>query len=602
MKLSRIFAVVSCAALAMGGCTHFTDQDAAARRRIAESPDVVAGVREYIDWCVDSRLKGRSAEESLPRFLDYTDNAPRWHFSFNPKFWAGDVDFSCVSPWNDRFRNQRAGTAISSVHIVFANHYPFTPGTKLSFIGSDGSLHVRSYLSGVRVAGTDLMVGLLDRPLPPTVRPAAILPDDYADYIGNAADLPAVTFDQEEKLIVTELWQIPSSPEATNMMSRNMKFKPAMPKGAAGDPKEVQAFEERLKRRAKRAEFYEHLITGDSGNPCFMIVGREPILLYTVHGGGPGSGPALQKLRGPLQAAMDSMEPGHALRVFDFGKLATPPVRFADADRPFIPKVAPKAPASAKLRILPGRNMAFVSAKLDGRECTLLFDTGATHTTFDIGFLKRELPEKKLGDVMLAGTTNVEGAPKIFHADSLKVGDAEFADFEAMALDLSRVAPGMGVKLDGILGMNVIGCVPSLTSFGGGRVVFAPSGEDCAGFGEGIARFRGDPMSVAMMPSLGGRRVGLIVDSAASLTFLDKSTGWPSTGETVSFGAVDVNGGSSMSTEKGKKGSIGLGTDVEISPLLVGSPMNRIGADTLLAYDMLVDMSKVRFRKFGGAD
>ena len=107
------------------------------------------------------------------------------------------------------------------------------------------------------------------------------------------------------------------------MMSRNMKFKPAMPKDAESDPAAAKAARESLARREKRAEFYEHLVTGDSGNPCFMIVGREPILLYTVYSGGPGGGPALQKLRGPLQETMDLMEPGHKLRVFDFRQLAS---------------------------------------------------------------------------------------------------------------------------------------------------------------------------------------------------------------------------------------------------------------------------------------
>ena len=314
---------VVCAALAAGGCMLVGDSDAAARRTIAAAPDVVTGVREYLDWCVDSRLAGRRPDESLQRFLGYEENARRWSFRSNPDFWARGVDFSCASPWNDRFGARRAGTAVSSVHIVFASHFPFSPGTKLAFIGCDGVVHLRSYLSGMRVGGTDLMVGLLDRPLPPTVHPAAILPDDYADWIGNAADLPAATFDQEEKLIVTELWQIPSAPEATSMMSRNMKFKPVMPKDAAKDPTKAKAAAERLKRREKRAEFYEQLIDGDSGNPCFMIAGREPILLYTVHGGGPGSGPALQKLRAPLQEAMDKMAPGHQLRVFDFRRLAS---------------------------------------------------------------------------------------------------------------------------------------------------------------------------------------------------------------------------------------------------------------------------------------
>ena len=315
-RIARYTAAACALALAAGGCALLESPDARARRAIAESADAVSGVRGYVEWCVDHRLAGRDAEASMPRFLDYAAGASAWRFRHNPDFWAKDVDFSCASPWNDRFRGQRAGTLVSAVHIVFANHYPFTPGTKLVFLGRDGSMHWRSYLSGVRVAGTDLMVGLLDRPLPPSVRPAAILPDGYERYIGDGGGLPVATFDQEEKLIVAELWPIPKAPEALSMMSRNMKFKPSIPE--PDGPAAAEAAEKRLKIHAKRAEFYEHLVTGDSGNPCFLIVGNEPVLLYTVFTGGPGSGPALHKLRAPLQAAMDVLSPGYSLREFDF--------------------------------------------------------------------------------------------------------------------------------------------------------------------------------------------------------------------------------------------------------------------------------------------
>ena len=267
------------------------------------------------------------------------------------------------------------------------------------------------------------------------------------------------------------------------------------------------------------------------------------------------------------------------------------------ADRAFLPLVAPKSPARTELAILPRKNMVFVQASLDGRACTLLFDTGATHTTFDVGFLKRELPEVKLGDVMLAGETNVEGVPKIFRVKSLKMGEAEFRGFHAMALDIAHLGTGIGTNVDGVVGMNVIGRVPALVSLGSRKVVFAPSPDDVAGFGEGIARIASDPFSIAMAASFGEKKFGIIVDSAATFTFLGKSTGWPSTGEPAGIGALDVNGRSSLAAEKGRRGSLRLGSDVEISPLLVAAPMNRIGSDTLLAYDMLVDSAAVRFRR-----
>lgn len=272
-------------------------------------------------------------------------------------------------------------------------------------------------------------------------------------------------------------------------------------------------------------------------------------------------------------------------------------VRLTAADKPFVPAVVPKSQSVAQLRVLPRKLMPFVRATLDGKECNLLFDTGATHTTFDVGFMRRELPKTKLEGVMLAGTTNVEGVPKIFHAHSLKIGEAEFGEFEAMALDIAHFVPGIGVKVDGIVGMNVIGSVPTLLSLGSGKVVFAPEPKECVGFGKGIDRLADEPFTVAMSPSFEGKRFAMIVDSASSLTLLSKSLGWPSSKKSVDIEAVEVNGSSALSMDAGLVGKLILGTEVEISPMLTGDLIGRIGADTLIAYDMLVDLACVRFRR-----
>ncbi len=267
----------------------------------------------------------------------------------------------------------------------------------------------------------------------------------------------------------------------------------------------------------------------------------------------------------------------------------------SDVDRPFVPEAAPKSRIVVPVSVLPRKNMPFVTGTLGGKKCNLLFDTGATHTTFDIGFIRRELPETKLGEVMLAGKTNVAGAPKIFHVDSLKLGDAEFREFEAMALDISHLMPGIGVKVDCIVGMNVIGRIPALVSLGSGEVVFNPTQEETAAFGKGIAREMGHPFSVALLPTFNGKQFPLIVDSAASLTFLSKSIGWPSSKESVNIGAVEVNGSSGLSSEVGLRGKLVLGEEVEVTPMLADEQVGRIGADALLEHDMLIESANVRF-------
>ena len=269
----------------------------------------------------------------------------------------------------------------------------------------------------------------------------------------------------------------------------------------------------------------------------------------------------------------------------------------ASAGLPFLPETAPDKPAVAEIQLVPGRLMPLVKCKVEGRDAVLLFDTGATHTTFDVAFVKRTLPDAKFEKVLLGGVTNVAGEPSLFHVSSLKVGEAEFGNFDAMALDLSHLAPGMAGRIDGVLGMNVIGRVATVVSLGSRRVVFSPGNDVRGRFGKMAVRRRDDPFSVAIDSAVGEKKFTLIVDSASSFTFLDAALGWPSTGRKETFGTLDVNGGGGISAERGEPGELALGESVRIAPLLVRTPMNRIGADTLLKYDMLVDFGRVGFCK-----
>ena len=269
----------------------------------------------------------------------------------------------------------------------------------------------------------------------------------------------------------------------------------------------------------------------------------------------------------------------------------------ANAGLPFLPETAPERPAVAEIQVVPGRLMPLVKCKVDGRDAVMIFDTGATHTTFDVGFVKRVLPGTKFEKVVLGGVTNVAGEPSLFHVSSLKVGEAEFGDFDAMALDLSHFAPEMAGRIDGIVGMNIIGRVATFVSLGSRRVVFSPGDDVRRRFGKMAKRRRDDPFSVALDAVVGEKKFTLIVDSASSFTFLDATLGWPSTGRKETFNTLDVNGGGGLSAERGKPGPLALGEDVGIVPLLVRIPMNRIGADTLLKYDMLVDFGRVGFCK-----
>ncbi|MGN0852840.1 MAG: hypothetical protein ACI4Q3_05640 [Kiritimatiellia bacterium] len=253
--------------------------------------------RIVAEQSVDSRLAGKDPVRAMRRFAGYGGEAAKaGRFTPNPDFWAKGVDFSCASMWNSQGGNTRAGTAVTPRHVVFAHHYALQPGTRLDFWGTDGTVHSRKLVATCRVSTTDLAVGALDADLPGSVRPAPILPADYATYLGRGADVPCVAFDYEEKALVVELAAIPNGRRETDVRTH-------------------------APRDANRLRFFEQLVAGDSGNPVFLVMNEDAILLLTSFRrsvDGAPSGPSPTLLRTLLQYEMDRLAPGYRLREYDF--------------------------------------------------------------------------------------------------------------------------------------------------------------------------------------------------------------------------------------------------------------------------------------------
>lgn len=217
-------------------------------------------------------------------------------------FWLKDVDFSCVSPWNDGAGALRAGTLISKRHVIFAKHFPVGKGTRILFVDQEGEVCPCRVKALKALEKCDIMIGLLDYEVTPGIRPAKILPDDYAKYIGNGRGLPVVTFNQREQVYLSQIAAISTN----RIVNVNM-----------GEVTSVASTNAALKPLGGR------LVIGDSGNPAFLLVGNEPILLYCLYSGGVGCGPSVFHYRREIQAAMDELCPGYKLEPFDFGKAIT---------------------------------------------------------------------------------------------------------------------------------------------------------------------------------------------------------------------------------------------------------------------------------------
>lgn len=265
---------------------------------------LIAAALPVFDFATNSiaqRIAGADPAVCLSRFVDYPPSKgklgfPRClfekPFSANEKFWLKDVDFSCVSPWNDSCGAQRAGTLISKRHIIFAKHFPLWKGVRILFVDQAGEVCPCHIDATKALEKCDIMIGLLDYEVTPNIHPARILPDGYAECLGSGKGLPIVTFNQREQALLSELLAFTST-SPLNVASTNASWK------ALGG----------------------RIVGGDSGNPAFLLIGNEPILLYCLYIGGAGHGPSVFHSRMEIQKAMDELCPGYKLEKFDFTKV-----------------------------------------------------------------------------------------------------------------------------------------------------------------------------------------------------------------------------------------------------------------------------------------
>nr|MCR5414954.1 hypothetical protein [Kiritimatiellia bacterium] len=110
---------------------------------------------------VDAAIANADPAKSLSRFSNYPAGAKSGEFMPNPHFWAKNIDLSCASPWNDRFGQQRAGTLISRRHIIFAKHWPLSPGTIVTFVDRFGMAWPYKLEKTRGIDNSDIMIGLL---------------------------------------------------------------------------------------------------------------------------------------------------------------------------------------------------------------------------------------------------------------------------------------------------------------------------------------------------------------------------------------------------------------------------------------------------------
>lgn len=183
--------------------------------------------------------------------------------------WTSSFDLTGVS-WND----STTATLIAPQFVVMAGHYQRDPHVAVMFHDKKGNPHERYITAAKALPGFDVAVGKLNLPVPPDVK---------RYRFANAADATigraVVVSDQTKTLSVHQIAAVSgASVSFSNIPGLNPVYQ-------------------------------RNLITGDSGNPSFIVRNGDLVLVETHTTGGPGAGPFYgdPQLQAAIRAAMTAM-------------------------------------------------------------------------------------------------------------------------------------------------------------------------------------------------------------------------------------------------------------------------------------------------------
>lgn len=250
---------------------------------------VSGSLAKSINDAVDSRISGKNPATAKNIFSTQNHNTPS--YIRNTGCWASDLNLTPISPWNSTGSNTRAGTLISPRHIIFAAHYPIDNNSSIRFIDSNNNIITRTMTNKLTHPSyspyyPDISIGILDSDVPNTVGFVKILPSNWSSYLPSLDSkyrVPCLVIDQEEKALISELYSLTTS---ANFL---------------------------IPTDSTRLSFYENIITGDSGNPAFLIINGELVIITVWTYGGSGAGTSIAYHKNAINTMMNTLGGGYSL-------------------------------------------------------------------------------------------------------------------------------------------------------------------------------------------------------------------------------------------------------------------------------------------------
>ena len=238
---------------------------------------------------VDDLVAGKTAAAG-PMYSTRDDATPA--YVRNAGVWTGEIDLTCIAVWNSRQGERRAATLVTPRDVLMAGHYEIRPGDTVRFVQNDGTVVTRT-MQSIRFyteaggtlpwPGSDLCIGRLSEAVPEGITPCKVLPDNWDEHlpvINPRRSVPGLSSNQKRDAVCKGI--------------SDVFFNNAAATGPSGIP--------------ARDLFHKPSVTGDSGNPVFLLINGEPVLAIILASGGPGGGgPFVAHSRAVINAGIAQM-------------------------------------------------------------------------------------------------------------------------------------------------------------------------------------------------------------------------------------------------------------------------------------------------------
>ena len=198
----------------------------------------------------DNLIKDKKEKNLISSF---TMTPIKWTRNIN--CWAKDLDLTGTSCGIWGLGGVGGGTLITKKHVLLANHvpYPSLPAI-IYFVDKNNNSYQHKIIKTKQVANTDILIGELDKEVDSSLKVYNVLPANYLKYFDKQINFPLLYSDQERKALIGENGMINTTYGSTNTL--------------INIPKDVN-----------KAQYFEALIVGDSGNLVSTIINNEVVLI-----------------------------------------------------------------------------------------------------------------------------------------------------------------------------------------------------------------------------------------------------------------------------------------------------------------------------------